>query len=198
MAVEAVVDNSYPVVQLEIADPPGRQDQLSFLIRGFLCIGSVLLLFGRTFVAGFHWLKAALTVLFTGHYPEDSFNYMIGFQRFATKVMAYVWGLTDQKPSNSMDEEAGSPVHLHVQFTPEIGRWRPLLNYLLAIPVMLSCIPVFLMGIIGVFVGWLTVLFTGRYPEAWFHRVKALLLVQMRLNVFIYAMTEVTPPYGAA
>jgi hypothetical protein len=49
--------------------------------------------------AGVVIIVAWFAFLFTGRYPRDLFNFMIGFQRWANRVSVYAFTLTtDQYP----------------------------------------------------------------------------------------------------
>ena len=193
-AVDAPLGGTYPPATLTIEGPPPKQAQLAFLFRWLTSLDLLLIAFGRAFVAIYHWVKAFIAVVMTGKYPKDSFDYLTGMLRFNTKLQAYLAGVTATKPSSSMDEDAGYPVHLQVQYTEEIGRARPITNYLMTIVLMICFIPGLILGWIGYFIGYLTVLFTGQYNPWAYEKVVRLFEWQARVSVYQLFMTEVTPP----
>jgi hypothetical protein len=184
----------YPPVEVfEISGPPGKQDQLKFLIRPILSIDLYLYMIGRSFVALFYMVKAWFTVLLTGKYPEDSFKYLVDVLRFNTQVQAYFAGLVGTKPSSALGDDPSAEVRLQVQYTPEIGNVRAILNPLLGFVLMIAFIPGLILGYLGFIVGWLTTLFTGSYPAWAYEKTARFFQWQLRVSVFYLVMTEVQP-----
>ena len=56
---------------------------------------------GLTFILA---IFAAVAVLFTGKYPKDIFNFVIGMNRWSYRVTAYAALMTDQYPPFRLDE----------------------------------------------------------------------------------------------
>jgi hypothetical protein len=188
------LDTSYPA-SIEVDGPPGTQEKLlPFLIRPFTGIELVLYVIGRNIVAWFHMLIIWFTVLTSGKVPEASFNYVTQVMRFTAKVQAYIYGVTDVKPGLGMEDDPNYPIRLHFQYTAEIPRLRILLNPLWAIVLYICFIPGLLLGVIGVYLGYLTTLFTGTYNEWAFEKVKRLLEWGIRLGFFHALLTDVQPP----
>jgi hypothetical protein len=77
-----------------------------------------------------------------------------------------------------------------------VARWRPLVNWLLAIP---HFILLYVLGIAAgglALVSWVLILFTGRQPE-WIVNVEALYLrYQMRVTMYVLFMQDEHPPFG--
>lgn len=71
----------------------------------------------------------ALIILFRQRYPRWWFDFSRELTRFAARVSACLFLLTDQYPS-TVDKQS---VHLEIDYT-DLNRWMPLLKWLLAIP----------------------------------------------------------------
>ncbi|MHB8695124.1 MAG: DUF4389 domain-containing protein [Solirubrobacteraceae bacterium] len=192
-AVDMPVGTSYPA-SVEVDGPPGTQERLAFLIRPLTAIDIELYALGRNIVAWFHMLIIWFTVLTSGKVPEGSYNYVTQVIRFTAKVQAYVYGITDTKPGTAMEDDPNYPIRLHFQYTPEIPRLRILLNPLWTIVLYICFIPGLFLGVIGIYLGYLTTLFTGNYNPWAFEKVKRLFEWGIRLGVFMALLTDVQPP----
>jgi hypothetical protein len=191
--VDMLLEGSYPA-SVEIDGPPGAQERVPFLIRPLTAIDIELYAIGRNIVAWFHVIMIWFSVLTSGKVPESSFNYVTQVMSFTAKVQAYVYGVTDTKPGIEMEDDPSSPVRLHFQYTPEIPRLRILLNPLWAIALYICFIPGLILGVIGVYAGYLTTLFTGSYNPWAFEKVKRLFEWGIRLGVFMMLLTDAQPP----
>lgn len=73
------------------------------LVKWLLAIPHYIVLFflgiGAFFVLIFSWFA----VLFTANYPEGAFNYLVGVQRWSTRVYAYVGLMRDEYPPFTLD-----------------------------------------------------------------------------------------------
>ena len=109
----------------------------------------------------------ALMIIFRQRYPRWWFDFSRELTRFAARVSAYLFLLTDQYPS-TVDEQS---VHLEIDYPDvksDLNRWMPLLKWLLAIP---HYIILFCLSIVAVFAAictWFAILVTGRYPRSLF------------------------------
>jgi hypothetical protein len=75
----------------------------------------------------------ALMIIFRQRYPRWWFDFSRELTRFAARVSAYLFLLTDQYPS-TVDEQS---VHLEIDYPDvksDLNLWMPLLKWLLAIP----------------------------------------------------------------
>jgi Domain of unknown function (DUF4389) len=88
------------------------------------------------------------------------------------------------------------PIHFDVQHRESYSRLTTFFRIILAIPhiIVLSlwAIAVFF----TVLFAWFAILFTGRYPEAFFDFGAAFLSYSTRVNCYIYLLTDQFPPFG--
>ena len=103
-------------------------------MKWLLLIPHVIALFfvgiGAVLVAIFGFFA----VLFTGRWPLGAFEYMVGTFRWGYRVSAYFHLMTDAYPPFSLDDDPSYPVRLTVPYPEHVDRWRPLVQWLLAIP----------------------------------------------------------------
>jgi hypothetical protein len=134
--------------------------------------------------------------LFTRRYPESLFNYMVGFERWRTRVAAYLFLQTDRYPPFTLADDPSYPVRLSVDYPAAgIARWRPIVNWLLAIPALIGVVVIGLVAYFAAIIAWFAILFTGRYPQSLFNVVTVGLRWSARSTIFIYWMTEAYPPF---
>lgn len=90
---------------------------------------------------------------------------------------------------------AGDPVRLTLEAPHEVARWRPLVQWLLAIP---HHFVIYFLEIgqgICVFLGFFAVLFTRRFPDGLFRFVVMSLRYQWRVMSYVTFMREKYPPF---
>ena len=76
---------------------------LLFLIpKIILIIPHFVVLYVLGTAAFFAFILAQFAVLFTGKYPKNFFDFIVGTQRWQSKVNAYFLGLTDSYPPFSL------------------------------------------------------------------------------------------------
>ena len=88
-------------VHLDIDYPDAQQDLNRWLplIKWFLAIPHYIILIPVSIVALLCLIGAWFAILFTGRYPRDLFNLVVGFSRWWLRVIAYAFILvTDQYP----------------------------------------------------------------------------------------------------
>jgi hypothetical protein len=74
------------------------------LVKWFLAIPHYIVLFFLGIGAFFVVIYAWFAILFTGRYPLGAFNYVLGVQRWALRVLAYAFILvTDKYPPFSLE-----------------------------------------------------------------------------------------------
>ncbi len=116
--------DGYPAFGLDVKDPavvfeiphPGESDRGTVLLR--LLFGWLYVALPHGFVLAFVAIIALLfnflafwVILFTGKYPRDLFEFVVGFLRWGSRVQAYLMFMTDRYPPFS-----GRPEE---EYTPE-------------------------------------------------------------------------------
>jgi hypothetical protein len=141
-------------------------------------------------------VAAALMIVFQQRYPRWWFDFSRELTRFAARVSAYLFLLTDQYPS-TVDEQS---VHLEIDYPDvksELNRWMPLLKWLLAIPhyVILVCLSV--VALFAAICAWFAILVTGRYPRSLFDFIVGVGRWGLRVDAYAFLLvTDRYPPFS--
>jgi hypothetical protein len=183
----------YPV-RLEIDYPP-RLSRLLIFVKWLLAIPHYIALWVLGIVAYVVLIIAFFAVLITGRYPRALFDFLVGFERWRSRVGAYLLLQTDSYPPFTLADDPAYPLRLEVDYPARIARWRPLVHWLLAIPALIGTLVVGLIAYVAVIVAFFAILITGRYPEALFSAVTVALRWSARVTLYIYWTTEQYPPF---
>jgi hypothetical protein len=117
------------------------------------------LYFGGLFV-----FPVVLTLLFRGLYPTYVLQFNKALLALSVRIAAYLLLLTDDYPTIESNEKIG------IEF-PDINggktldRALPLVKWILAIPLYVVGFIYGVYALMLTFVAWVTIVFTGKYPE---------------------------------
>jgi hypothetical protein len=142
-------------------------------------------------------VPVVLMLLFRRKYPRWWYDWNLEFNRFSSRVFAYLALMDDRYPST--DEHQSVHLEYPEVAGPELSRWLPLVKWLLAIP---HYIVLFFLGIAAFFVVifvWFAILFTGRYPRGAFGFVEGVFRWGNRVTGYAFTLvTDVYPPFALA
>jgi hypothetical protein len=103
--------------------------------------------------------------------------------------------MNDRYPPFALSEDPDYPAHLEIGYPEEVDRWRPFVQWFLAIPYLLVSNVLQSLAQLLVLFAFFTILFTKRFPRGMFD----LLLVAMRWNVrgnaYAHFMVTRYPPF---
>lgn len=185
---------SHPAL-LEITYPPELNRWLP-LIKWLLILPHVIALFFVAIGAFFVTVYAFFAVLFTGRWPRGAFDYLVGTFRWVGRVVAYAHLMTDAYPPFSLADDPNYPFRLSVDYPAHMANWRPLVQWLLAIPYLwIAGLLYWLTGALTI-VAFFTILFTKRIPRGVFELMVPGLRWNLRGNAYAYFMTERYPPFA--
>lgn len=147
-------------------------------------------------IAGGLFAATALMILFRQRYPRWWFDFALAFNRFSTRVGAYLALLTDQYPSTE-DEQT---VHLELDYPDArdgLSRWMPLVKWFLAVPHYVVLFFLGLGAVGAVVIAWVAILVTGRYPRALFDYVVGVGRWGLRVQAYAFLLlTDTYPPFS--
>jgi hypothetical protein len=179
--------------RVEIAYPAELNRWLP-LVKWLLSIPHFIALFFLGIGAFFVAIFAFFAVLFTGRWPRGAFDYLVGTIRWAYRVAAYFHLMTDAYPPFSLADDPSYPVRLTVEYPERIANWRPIVQWILAIPsLIVASVLYWLTGLLTFFAFFL-VLFTKRIPRELFELMVPGLRWNLRGNAYAYFMTDRYPP----
>jgi hypothetical protein len=142
------------------------------------------------------FVATMLMIVFRERYPRWWFDFAREFTRFATRVAAYLFLLTDRYPS-TVEEQA---VHLEIDYPDverDLNRWLPLVKWLLVIPHLIVLLVLWLAAIVVAVIAWFAILFTGRYPQALFDYVVGVFRWGLRVEAYaLLLVTDQYPPFS--
>ena len=115
------------------------------------------------FMVGLISLPVALAIVFRQIYPSYVLSFNEALLSLQTRVDAYVLLLTDEYPSIE-ENDVVSVIFPEVD-AKALNRWLPLIKWFIAIPLYLVGIFYAIYAVFLTLFGWLSILFTGNYPE---------------------------------
>ncbi len=115
------------------------------------------------FMVGLISLPVALSIVFRQIYPSYVLSFNEALLSLQTRVDAYVLLLTDEYPS--IEENDVVSVTFPEVDAKALNRWLPLIKWFIAIPLYLVGIFYAIYAAFLTLFGWLSILFTGNYPE---------------------------------
>jgi hypothetical protein len=184
---------NYPV-GIEIAYPRELNRWLP-LVKWLLVIPHAFALFFVGIGAFFALVWAFFAVLFTGRFPRGAFDYLVGTYRWAYRVAVYFHLMTDAYPPFSLADDPDYPVSVNFEYPERIANWRPLVQWLLAIPYLaVTAVLYWITGLLTI-VAFFTVLFTRRIPRELFEAMVPGLRWNVRGNAYAYFMSDRYPPW---
>jgi hypothetical protein len=141
--------------------------------------------------AGFFALPVALAIVFRQVYPSFLLAFNEALLSLQTRLNAYVFLLTDEYPS--IEENDVVSVTFPEVDAKALNRWMPLIKWLLAIPLYVVGIAYILYAALLTLFAWLSILFTGNFPEFCAEGIVGVIAYWNR--VVGYALVLVTDEY---
>ena len=118
---------------------------------------------GSAIFAGLIALPAALAIVVRQVYPSYVLAFNEAVLSLQTRVDVYLLLLSDQYPS--IEENDIVSVTFPEVDAKQLNRWLPLIKWLLAVPLYLVGIVYIIYAALLTLLGWVSILFTGNYPE---------------------------------
>jgi hypothetical protein len=184
----------YPV-RLE-ASNQGEYNRFLPLVKWLLALPHYIVLLFLGIGAFFAIIIGFFAVLFTAKWPRGLWDYITGVHRWATRVFAYVFLLTDEYPPFSLEDDPNYPVRVEFDYPERVDRWRPLVHWLLAIPYLIVAGILFYVAEIVAFIGIFVILFTAKLPHGMFNLILNPMRWQVRGNAYAGWLVTRYPPFS--
>ena len=202
------VETSYPV-RFE-AEYPERLDRLSSAFRIILYIPVAIFLalvggqalsytdFGDAtsislFGGGGVVLAIWATVIVRQYVPHWLFDFQVALMRFEVRAIGYLALLTDRFPAF----EGEYPINFEVRYPDKLNRWKVAIwKIITSIPHIIILFFLSLAAFVVIVIAWFAILFTGRYPRGLHTFVAGVLRWSLRVQAYIYSLTDDYPPFS--
>lgn len=201
----------YPV-QYSVAYPDRPLNRVTTFFRIFVAI-PILIVLGSVNAQTWQWsteetaratiatgggilfLGPLLMILFRRKYPRWWFDWNLNLQRFINRVWVYLALMDDSYPSTD-DEQSVRLDYPYPDASRELNRWLPLVKWFLAIPHYVVLFFLDIAAIVAVVIAWFAILFTGRYPRAFFDFVEGVIRWNNRVSGYAFLLvTDEYPPF---
>jgi hypothetical protein len=185
---------SYPV-SFE-ADYVEKRSRLTTFFRIIMAIPLVIWLYFYAIVAWFAIVFAWIAIVLTAHYPRALYDFVAGYTRFSTRVIAYMALLCDPYPPFGGAANSAYPVRMEFAGPlAQYSRVKTLFRIIIAIPLVVLRYVMGLLVEIGAFAAWFVVVITGKMPRG-LHDVMVLgNSYTARSDAYLYLLTETYPPF---
>src|ERR1035438_8710452 len=166
--------------------------RLTVLVRIVLAIPHLIVLYALGIATEVVALISWFAALFTGRVPIGLADFMSGYLRWATRVYAYLFLLTDEYPPFELGD-SDYPVHVAVR-PGRLNRLAVLFRIILAIPAWLvASLLSYGLGTIAIFITWLIVLVSGTMPETLYGAIAAVVRYLTRFYGYSLLLTGTYP-----
>ncbi|MCW2910857.1 MAG: hypothetical protein JWL68_5646 [Actinomycetia bacterium] len=171
---------------------PADQNRLTVLVRIILAIPQLVVLWVLSIAAEVVALICWFAALFTGRLPAGLAEFQVGYLRWATRVYAYLFLLTDVYPPFEL-ADADYPVRLRAE-PGLLNRLAVLFRIILVIPAwIVSAVLTYGLSFLVMFVTWLIVLIAGRMPRPLHEALAAAVRYQARVTGYFLMLTARYP-----
>ncbi len=172
-----------------------------FFLKAVLLIPHFIVLWALGIASAVLVWIGYVVVLFTGRISDVFFEFPARVMAWQTRVSGWFYGFEDAYPPFEW-EPAGYSVELHIDEAPG-PRSRGLallgifaLKALLLLPHIVVLFFVAIVAGIALWIGYLVVLFTGRYPQGMFEFLLGTLRWSTRITAWQYTLTDRYPPFS--
>jgi hypothetical protein len=168
------------------------------LVNWLLVIPQIIVLYVLSVVAGVLWFISFFTVLFTRKNPFLGVQTMIF--RYNWRVFSFHLFMRSEYPpfdfATAPGAEVPDPAVLDIEDPGEMNRWLPLIKWLLVIPHLIVLAFLAIGVVVVAIIAFFAVLFTGKWPEGMRDFVVGFFRWTMRVNAYMYFLTDAYPPFS--
>ena len=138
------------------------------------------------------------TIMFTGKFPRNWFDYNVRLMRYQLRVSARNMNLADGYPAFGLSG-TDTQTTFDVTYQEEVSRGSVLLRALFGVYMIIPHAFVLIFRLIGVMfcnlLGFWAILLTGKYPKGMFDFVVATFRWNARIGCYLAYLTHTYPPF---
>ncbi len=188
----------YPV-SLDL-EAPLRIARWRPLVQWLLAIPHFVVLYALGFVQFVLWIVAFVAVVFTASIPEGLFGFMTTVHRYQWRVTSYAIFMRQAYPRfeflpNALDP-GDDPARLSIEYPARMSRFLPFVKWFLAIPHYFVLTFVEIAYLVVLLAAFVAVLVTGSWPEALRRFLVGVTRWTMRVQAYVYLLTDQYPPFS--
>lgn len=171
------------------------------LLRSFLPIIYIphfILLYIFSIGSSIAGIVSFLSCLFTGKFPRGIFNFQVKVQRYGLSVGSRLMNLVDGYPKFGLNAEDSKTTYDY-PYPEKVSQGKVLLRMFFGIFMAFPHIIVLYLKFIGLsfvlFIAWLAVLFTGKYPAGMHSFMVETMRHMHRVSAYFNLFTDTYPPF---
>lgn len=151
---------------------PGEAILRALFAPIYIWVPHIFVLFFMGIGVNFAAMIAWFSVLFTGKYPRDVFDFIVGYYRWSARLYLSISGLVDGYPAFSLKAHPSDKFTFEVEYKEERSQGQLLLItflgvYYILLPHYFVLLFVSIWSGILSWLGFWSVLFTGKFPPQW-------------------------------
>ena len=132
-------------------------------------------------------------VIVRQYVPHWLFNFQVALMRFEARAIGYLALLTDRFPAFGGEY----PINFDVRYPERLNRWKVAIwKIITSIPHIIILIFLYLAAFVVVVIAWFAILFTGRYPQGLHTFVAGVFRWSLRVQAYIFSLTDEYPPFS--
>jgi hypothetical protein len=148
---------------------------------------------GASIVVTLAWFA----MVFTGRYPQQLYDFNVGYLRMIARANGFVYLLTDDYPPFGGADEPAYPIRMGFpEPLDKFSRAKAFFRYIIGIPVMILALVQAVILMVVTLIAWFAILFTGRHPEGLFNPARSAAAYLNRANAYFFLITEDWPPFS--
>lgn len=191
---------TYPATLM--VERPERIANWRPLVHWLLAIPHYVVLYLLNIAASVVGIVSWFAILITGKLPAGMAAFQALYLRYGNRVSAYVFFMREQYPPfafESTGPDPGDYAGVRTDFSPELegrNRLTTFFRLVLAIPhILVVTVLQIAAGVVWV-IALFAVLFTGQWPEGLRRFAVGTLRWSLRVNAYIYLLTDEYPPFN--
>ncbi len=132
-------------------------------------------------------------VIVRQYIPHWLFDFQVALMRFQARAYGYLTLLTDRFPAF----EGEYPISFDVSYPDKLNRWKVAIwKIITSIPHIIILFFLYVAVFVVVVIAWFAILFTGRYPHGLHTFVAGVFRWSLRVQAYIFSLTDEYPPFS--